>query len=221
MTVVCYNIFIAGRQGISRELSLHPVHLTPEDNLPPSALVPFCTYQGESKLLGQEMPELGGLHRCDKFEPTLLEGQLCYSLNVKLRAKLTRSGKSKGLFLLLDPNPYRLNISDKLIWGPTKTRFSSKIFIQTLEPFTTYGPGSYRMSTLKKMTGTQNFMELPDHRKKCSADDNREECQNLRYLDQVQRECKCVPWVASIAHMMDKGQVRKQTFNRPFNAFRI
>ena len=55
---------IAGIQVVPRELSLHPVHLTPdkEGNIPPSALIPFCSYQGESELLGQEMPELDGLH---------------------------------------------------------------------------------------------------------------------------------------------------------------
>ena len=36
------------REGL-RELSLHPVHLIRDlqGNLPPSALVPFCFYQGD------------------------------------------------------------------------------------------------------------------------------------------------------------------------------
>ena len=98
--------------AVSRELSLHPVHLTPdkEGKLPPSALIPFCSYQGDSNLLGQERPELDNLTVCDKFEPTILEGQLCYSLDIaKLGKKPTKSDKSNGLFLLLDPNPYQLN----------------------------------------------------------------------------------------------------------------
>ena len=87
---------IADVNGVSRELSLHPVHLTPDKdgNLPPSALVPFCSYQGDSNLLGQERPELDNLTICDKFKSTILEGQLCYSLNIaKLGKKLTKSGK--------------------------------------------------------------------------------------------------------------------------------
>ena len=43
------------------------------------------------------------------------------------------------------------------------------------------------------MTGTQNFKDLPDQKKKCSVH-NREECQTQTYLDQIKRECKCVPW---------------------------
>ena len=44
------------RKGVSREAFLHPIHLTPynQGNLPPSALVPFCFYQGDSSLLGQQ-----------------------------------------------------------------------------------------------------------------------------------------------------------------------
>ena len=93
---------------VSRELSLHPVHLTPdfEGNLPPSALIPFCSYQGDSSILGQKRPELGNFTLCDKFESTIFEGQLCYSLDTaKYTQKPTKSGKRNGLFLLLDPTP--------------------------------------------------------------------------------------------------------------------
>ena len=79
-----------------RELSLHPVHLTPdkEGNLPPSALVPFCSYQRNSSLLGQERPELDNLTICDKFKTTILDGQLCYSLDI---AKLDEKGFADSL----------------------------------------------------------------------------------------------------------------------------
>ena len=49
------------------------------------------------------------------------------------------------------------------------------------------------MSTLKKMTGTTNFEGLPDQQKKCLLH-NREECQTQKFLDQVQKEFKCMPW---------------------------
>lgn len=182
--------------AVSRELSLHPVHLTPdkEGNLPPSALIPFCSYQGDSNLLGQERPELYNLTVCDKFEPTILEGQLCYSLDIaKLGEKGTKSGKPNGLFLLLDPNPHQLNVIEKNIGGSRKGDQFFEVFIQTLAQFSMFGPGSYGMSTLKKMTGTESFELLPTHQKKCLVH-NREECQTQKYLDQVQRECKCIPW---------------------------
>ena len=78
----------ADSNHVSRELSLHPVHLTPDEegNLPPSALIPFSSYQGEFSVLGRELPELDNITVCDKFQSTILEGQLCYTLNI---AKLT------------------------------------------------------------------------------------------------------------------------------------
>ena len=48
---------------------------------------------------------------CDKFHPTILEGQLCHTLDLKKHIGIehpTKSGKPNGLFLLLDPNPYQL-----------------------------------------------------------------------------------------------------------------
>ena len=177
-------------------MSLHPVHLTPdkEGNLPPSALVPFCSYQGESSLLGRQLPEMGNLTVCDKFQPTILEGQLCYALDsALLKGHSTKSGKSSGLLLLLDPNPYHLNQKGKSAWGFNEDDSTFKVYIQTLAQFTAFGPGSYGMSALKKMTGTESFEQLPDHQKKCLVH-NREECQTRSFLDQVQKECKCMPW---------------------------
>ena len=71
-----YNLFkiytFADGQGVSQP----PVHLTPNEKgqLPPSALVPFCSYQGDFNMLGQNRPELDNMTVCDKFEPTILEG---------------------------------------------------------------------------------------------------------------------------------------------------
>ena len=128
------------------------------------------------------------------FEPTILEGQLCYSLDIaKLGEKGTKSGKSNGLFLLLDPNPYQLNAIEKNVRGSRKGGQSFKVFIHTLSQFSILGPGSYGMSTLKRMTGTESFKQLPVHQKKCLVH-NREECQTQKYMDQVHSKCKCIPW---------------------------
>ena len=193
--------FITGGVNFSRELALHPVHLTPdkEGNLPPSALVPFCSYQGESNHLGRDIvTEMDNMTVCDKFQPTILEGQLCYTLDVaKLGKRPTKSGKSYGLRLLLDPNPYQPNPADNKAGDQ-----SFKVFIHTLAQYTTFGPGMYGMSDLKKMIGTKSFKQLPDNQKRCRVH-NREECQALNYLDQVQKECKCIPW----ALQTDKDKV--------------
>ena len=46
-TVFLTKYSVADIEKVSRHLSLHPIHLKPDTNgnLPPSALVPFCSYQ--------------------------------------------------------------------------------------------------------------------------------------------------------------------------------
>ena len=187
----------AGDEPISQELSLHPVHLTRDnkDELHPSALVPFCSYQRNSNLLGQQRPEIDNMTICDKFEPTILEGQLCYSLDIARPVKNpTKSGKANGLFLLVDPNPFQLKSTENDFWGSSDIAEQTvKVFIHTLAPHTAFGPRSYGMSALKEMTGTKSFEQLPDYKKKCTVH-SREECQTQKYLTQVEKECKCTPW---------------------------
>ena len=183
-----------------------------EGNLPPSALVPFCSYQGNSSMLGQERVELANLTVCDKFEPTILDGQLCYSLDTaKLGKKPTKSGKANGIFLLLDPNPYQLYKTEKSFRLSRSQEQSFKVFIHTLAQYTTFGSGSYGMSALKKMTGTESFKKLPVKQKKCLVH-NREECQTRKYLDQVQNKCKCTPWPLETQHATN--QVKNEAYHR-------
>ena len=88
---------------------------------------------------------------CEKFTPTILEGQLCYSLDVaRLGENHSKYGKKNGLFLLLDPNPYQLDATEENPEGLSKaTGQSFKVFIQNLAQYTIIGPGSYALSTLK------------------------------------------------------------------------
>ena len=144
---------------------------------------------------------------CEKFTPTILEGQLCYSLDLaRLGENHSKYGKKNGLFLLLDPNPYQLDATEENPEGLSKAAGQSfKVFIQNLAQYTIIGPGSYALSSLKRMTGTESFKKLPDHQKKCMVH-NREECQSQKYLSTVQEECKCTPW--SLQGYQDKEQVK-------------
>ena len=143
---------------------------------------------------------------CDKFQSTILEGQLCYTLDiarvVKIADNPTRSGKFNGLLLLLDPTPFDQSSIDKNARGQV-----FKVVVHTLAPYSTFGSGSYRMSTLKKMTGTANFKQLPDHQKKCLVHD-RQECQARNYLEQIRKECRCLPWA------LQTNQVRESDKNQ-------
>ena len=141
-------------------------------NLPPSALVPFCSYQGN--FLGQNRPELGNVTMCDIFKPIILEGQLCYSLDsAKLRANHTKSGRSNGLFflLLVDPDPYKplIGTNEEGVDIETTKQVSFTVHIHSLAAFTANGAGSFAISNLKKMTGTESFEKLSDAQKNAKS----------------------------------------------------
>ena len=155
----------------------------------PSALLPFCSYQMDDSILGEKRPELSQTI-CNKFEPTVLEGQLCYSLDLaKTVKKSTKAGKSNGLLIMIDPSPYSQNGSNKLDVEEESKR-QIKVFFQTLAQDTAYGPGTYTLSALKRMTGTESFEQLPDKQKRCSVHD-RERCQTKKFLDQGKYHTYC------------------------------
>ena len=125
---------------------------------------------------------------CDKFRPTLLNGQLCYSLNISQVVPSTESKSSNknGLLLVLD-QPSSLDIVDNQ--KPTIT-----IHMNTLASFSDYRPGKYAMTALKKMTGTEAFMSMSNSEKKCQLE-SVEQCNKERVLAAFERECNCYPWL--------------------------
>ena len=141
---------------------------------------------------------------CSHFEQTILGGQLCYSLDVNRVAKSNSgAGRGNGLLLLIDPvNPEQKDkyktpkSNDHMITTlnieQTKTNTQGiKIYINTLEKFDTFDFGSFAMRSLKKMTGTEAFLENTD--KDCYVE-TFENCQARRYLEEVTKHCGCVPW---------------------------
>ena len=142
-----------------------------EGNLPPSALILFCSYQEDSSPQGQERPELGNLTLCDKFEPFILEGQLCYSLDLGLeeKRKSTKAGQKNGLYLLLDPSPYEISSGSKKNNKIERNEQDTfKVYIHTLAQYTAFGPGNYAMSTLKKMTSKKSTTSRPTEELLCT-----------------------------------------------------
>ena len=191
------DLTITDDEDYSKEESFNPVHLIDDNkgHLPPSAFVPFCSYQADNKTLGKERPELSNVTMCNTFEPIVLEGKLCYSIDVTKTKKMpTLAGKTGGLFLILDPNPYLQN------FGEAQTadgRQSFEIYINTLGQYRAYEGGAYAMRTLKQMTATESFTQLPDSQKKCLVH-NIVECQAEHFLDQVKSNCNCIPWALQI-----------------------
>ena len=127
--------------------------------------------------------EVDGFVACDKFQPTVLEGQICYSLDLgKAGNGKSKAGKNNGLQLVLDSN----------IPGNEDINVAS-IYLDTLSPFTYYRNGSYAMSSLKKMTGTKGFLGMHDADKKCQVE-TFDECNTRKYFEKVRSECLCTLW---------------------------
>ena len=133
----------------------------------------------------------------------MLGGQLCYSLNLaNIQTEKSSTGKRAGLVLVLDQgvennenlkrfmdNPeIPLDLEASEVDGGT-----SRIYLNTLSSFTDYRSGSYGMSALKKITGTESFLKQTNDKKMCQVQ-SFEDCQSERYLENVQKKCGCVPW---------------------------
>ena len=178
----------------ANEVGIHPPHLIDTNGaLTPNALIPFCAYQ--SNFLGHPRQDLP-FTACDKFRPTVLQGQLCYSLDLSLIAtNRTKADLREGLLLMIDPGRYEDENDEPSMKLDTD---GFKIYVNTLESFTGLKSGSYAMSNLKKMTGTENFKQLPDDTKHCQLD-TYEKCQADMFLRTVQDECGCVPWSLTTA----------------------
>ena len=156
----------------------------------------------DSSQLGQASTELN-LTVCDKFEPIVMDGQTCNSLDLsRFGGKPTREGKTKGLFLLLDPEPFSLNAIKKS-GAPTTEKETFQVFIHTLAQYSASGPGTYKLGSLKRMSGTESFEQLADDQKGCRVH-NREICQAQKFLGRVKRECNCLPWNTAAHYNTEK-----------------
>ena len=201
---------------MSKELTQHPVHLVGRhgESLP-SAFIPFCAYQ--SSALGQRIKELN-FTACNSFKPTVLTGQLCYSIEPPKAP--TKAGKNFGLLLIIDPHTSQnTSNSPAKMETPAMTKMETpqepfdknrqgpfKIYLHTLSKSTDYRQGAYSMRSLKKFTGTKSFQQMQDKARKCHFEEF-EKCQTKTFLLQVQQLCQCMPW--TLTENDDNEQVNK------------
>ena len=196
------NAFIEGDESV---VVSHPVHLIgPNRSLAPSALIPFCAFKSDLSM-GKPIHKHPNLSFpvCDSFVPDILEGQLCYTLKLK---ESSGKGKKNGLMLLLDLNKGRsihvtrdLSPQKKLVVGnkmemnlDTESSFgdvSAKIQINTMSPHVTYGKGSFKMTSVKRMTATEGFFSLNSNVRNCEVE-TYDECRTRHLLS----TCRCVSW---------------------------
>ena len=190
---------------MAMEVSLNPPHLVnSRGELTPAALIPFCAYNGDMNITGQYIPGLD-IPICNKFKPTILDGQLCYAIDMKdvLKEKAAKPGRGFGLVLAIEQkvtaNEEGSNSFTTLLQqGHLDTKidireFSSTIHLHNLVKYTDSRAGLYKMSGLKKMTGTDGFLALSDKKKGCQIEDQRE-CEQRKYQEEVEKRCGCLPW---------------------------
>jgi hypothetical protein len=89
-------------------MSNHPVHIPIEgqQSISPSAFIPYCSFGGDMSAMGKTIENFN-IPVCDKFQPTFLDGHLCYTVDAdKLRNKVNKKKimASQEIVLLLDYN---------------------------------------------------------------------------------------------------------------------
>ena len=122
---------------------MHPPHIIDQNNqTSASAFIPFCMYQSKfwvTSGVSKKHQDMS-FPVCTSFKPTILEGQLCYKMDLQLPSG---QGKKNELMLLLDYNKelsiqsnatsYDIGKSENMYLDTVDTeRYEAKIHINTL-----------------------------------------------------------------------------------------
>ena len=149
---------------------------------------------------------------CNKFTPSILDGQLCYELDIAsvLQGRVSsEKGRQAGFMMILDYNlerqvvPIKVRVTAEkgsnkretslnLEIVPEAEEAAAKIYLHTLARNLGYGAGSYAMKALKKIVGTQGFLDMADKDKQCSVE-QQEDCRRGHFLQEGAARCGCVP----------------------------
>ena len=189
-------------------VSNHPVHfLGSPSKLMPSALIPFCAYGKDMRVVGRRLEEFS-YPVCDSFTPVVHQGKLCYKLHLPPGLQ-SKTGRQGGLMLLIDTNGERSVMVPKnerkfqrntnlinLEEHRGKERDQIEIYIPTLAAFDGRQAGSYMMTSLKKMTGTTEFRQMTEPLRGCQ-NEVFEDCQTRVAIDAGLNSCGCLPWALS------------------------
>ena len=61
-----------------------------------------------------------------------------------------------------------------------------------LEPLLLFGEGTYALTSVKEMTGTDSFLELDEKIKLCQTRETVEDCLAKDFLKKGLAKCKCI-----------------------------
>ena len=90
----------------NQKISNHPVHIMDNNQLSPSAFIPFCDLAGNSTSMGVKIDEFS-VPVCNSFEAIILNDQLCYQIDVNKYRTGSDDEMKEGLKLILDYNEDR------------------------------------------------------------------------------------------------------------------
>ena len=191
------NAFITDPEGLKH--AFHPSHvISGNGTLLPGALIPFCSYQSDWTKLGKKANGLD-FDACDQFKPSVLNGELCFSLKLdRDRHGESANGKWYGLLLVIDPNTA---VDEGQAQVPEHTKdneeendkFFARVSLDTLSHFSETRNGSYAITALKQVTASESFMKLPEEERACQKE-TKEECEARNFLIEIQQKCNCIPW---------------------------
>ena len=189
--------FITDAEGLKH--AFHPPHVTSGNGtLLPGALIPFCSFQSNWTKLGKKGNGLD-FEACDQFKPSLLNGELCFSLKLdRHRHGESANGKWFGLLLVLDPGT-AVGEDQAQVVEHTKDneeendKFFARISLDTLSHFSETRNGSYAITALKQVTASESFMKLSEEERGCQKE-TKNECEARNFLIEIQQNCDCIPW---------------------------
>ena len=137
---------------------------------------------------------------CNSFKPTIFDGQLCYSIEME-----NYNHNEKKLLLAIDPEsslvedktPEFGKADEKLIGMIVEREKipsnSISIHLNNLVRYSDARPGIYKLSQLKKMSGSDGFLGLPNKARQCQIE-QQEKCKRRSFIKECKNRCGCIPW---------------------------
>ena len=100
----------------------------------------------------------------------------------------------------------RKNLLDMRVLTDNK-KSSATVFIHTIAQYKGSGPGSYVMTAMKKMVGTDAYLDLPDETKQCQQEVF-ETCVQKHLVTQAKERCGCLPWTMESHRKYEVSPIR-------------
>ena len=189
---------------------LSPHLIESGEGIPPFSLMPFCAYQGELDILGQNVSHFPSMPVCSQSKPTIVDGTVCHTISPKgLR---TKQGGKFGVVIILDSNPVTLNLdlvqnhdaAKKELWKNSwnvvelDSRKEAEVYFPNLNRFRGISQGEFSLTGLKIMTATEKFLDRRGSSGSCSVS-SYDECHQEAFIEKVTNDCGCTPFSLSLA----------------------